>query len=385
MRIITGQFTVGLDTYNYEVTAPDEMVFTLSRHVYVRVRLTDTNDAPVAGLQIQLVTRAGVQMNTGEFRYTDADGSVTFDIARLLQIMSAGNGADKELASIEYRAGFFSPWLSTDVTIALYMTGTMFQSIPVRCYNGAHETWKDWWSKPRRLKWWTEYPFTFDFINSDKINYQADNGTWKAVLMPETAKAELVRINPEEFNVTFNRRLTFHERFYAAFNNDHNDDYEKESIIGLAIVEGDQQEHDNYVTLEADKCADHTNRTYLRWLGSHGEVFYWLFFDGEESVQVSSERYSRPLTDDRFTGYATNRRLDNGIIRMTEKKTTKKICTEWIDGEIYGYVLQLASAEHVDMYLGNDRWKAVTIEDATVTRNLRDRNSRIALTIDMGG
>lgn len=370
MRIYTG--TIGDYTYTAEV--PESTVFIFSRHTYARVTMTDSSGKPASGLRIQGVVQIGPQMYTGEYRYTDSNGKATFDFAAILQ--TAKNDRDKELTTLAYETASFAAWQMTTAYIKFYLDGAEMRmaSRSYELVNGSHDNIEDWWTATRRLKWWTAYPFTFDFTNQSTVAVSARGGVERQINVPyiETSMMSLlVRFNPAAVLRVADRLLI-----------------RNASHPGIALQNGIVIGTDNEVLLDVDTREASDRCTYLRWLGMHGEVFYWLFDNVSESTANKAETFRRTMTDDTFTGSATNYTRDNGIIRDCSTSVTRQIATDMLDGDYYDLVSSIGGSVAVDMYLGgNNRWQRVNVSDMTTSKELkysaRGKRNRIALTIEI--
>ena len=382
MNITTG--TALGKTYTTEV--PDEVIFIYSKHVYFRAHIEGG-----AGVQIRLtIASQDYSIMHDEWRYADGEGRVTFDIARILQMLT--DSREKEMSALMYDANDNAPWNMPSWNISLTWNAEVeqgfFQSVRLAQYfttfvlvNGAHDNAYDWRNAPRlnnpiRLKWWTDYPFTFDFINTDAISVN-QNGTKEVreiSKLPADSMYQMIRLNPAGLGITADRATII------PYTN-----------IGLTIIDGEIYSNKrNVVMLDVDRCPRSDRKTYLRWLGSHGEVFYWLFDNVTEDVSIKSETYSRAMADNEFRGLVTNRMRGNGLIRHSERTRTRTIATEYLDNGHYDIVQSVASSPCVDMLIGDgdkEKWQRVNVSDASFSRSLktadRAKRHRIVLTIEI--
>lgn len=378
MNITTG--TVLGKTYTTEV--PDEVIFIYSKHVYFRAQIDGG-----AGVQIRLnIYNQDGSITHDEWRYADGEGRVTFDIARILQMLT--DSREKEMSALMYDANDNAPWNMPSWNISLTWNAEVepgfFQSVQLAQYfttfvlvNGAHDNAYDWRNTPRnddalRLKWWTDYPFTFDFINTDAISVNRE--VREISKLPADSMYQMIRLNPAGLGITADRATII------PYTN-----------IGLTIIDGEIYSNKrNVVMLDVDRCPRSDRKTYLRWLGSHGEVFYWLFDNITEDISIKSETYSRAMADNEFRGLVTNRMRGNGLIRHSERTRTRTIATEYLDNGYYDIVQSVASSPCVDMLIGDDnseKWQRVNVSDASFSRSLktadRAKRHRIVLTIEI--
>lgn len=382
MNITTG--TALGKTYTTEV--PDELIFIYSKHVYFRAHIEGG-----AGVQIRLnIHSQDGSITHDEWRYADGEGRVTFDIARVLQMLT--DSRDKEMSALMYDANDNTPWNMPSWNISLTWNAEVeqgfFQSVQLAQYfttfvlvNGAHDNAYDWRNTPTtkdaiRLKWWTNYPFTMDFINTDALSL-IQNGTREVheiTKLPADSMYQMIRLNPAGLDITADRATIT-----------------PNTNIGLTIIDGELYSNKrNAVMLDVDRCPRSDRKTYLRWLGSHGEVFYWLFDNITEDISVKSETYSRAMADNEFRGLVTNRMRGNGLIRHSEQTRTRTIATEYLDNGYYDIVQSVASSPCVDMLIGDgdkEKWQRVNVSDASFSRSLktadRAKRHRIVLTIEI--
>lgn len=382
MQTINGK--VGI--YAYEIEQPEELIFAYSRHVYIRARITSDN-IPVQGLNVRLIiTDNDKHLSLDERRYTDSDGRVTFDIARILQVMT--DNREEEMSSLMYDANDFALWAMKLVSINIAIdTGMSSIALPSLfpshiIANGAHDNARDWWNNttrenPLRLKWWVSYPFTYDQINTEAVRV-SQNGSWSIHNVQKADSnnpLQLVRFNPYGLGITADRALI------ANIN-----------ANGLSVIDGVVYTSNkrNFVQLDIDRCSRSDRKTYLRWLGGHGEVFYWLFDNITEDVSVKSETYQRAMVDDTFRGLVTNKMRDNGVIKDSTATRTRTIATEYLDNGYYDIVQSVASSPYVDMFIGsedNEKWQRVNVADGSFSRSMkmadRAKRNRIVLTIEI--
>jgi hypothetical protein len=373
MNITTG--TALGKTYTTEV--PDELIFIYSKHVYFRAHIEGG-----AGVQIRLtIASQDYSITHDEWRYADGEGRVTFDIARILQMLT--DSREKEMSALMYDLNDNTPWNMPSWNISLtwnadtmsVQLSQMFTTFVL--VNGAHDNAYDWRNAPTRrnpirLKWWTDYPFTLDFINTDKID--VNDVIYDIVKLPADSMYQMIRLNPAGFGITADRAL-FLPRY----------------AVGVTIIDGElYSDKRNAVMLDIDRCPRSDRKTYLRWLGSHGEVFYWLFDNITEDISVKSETYSRAMADNEFRGLVTNRMRGNGLIRHSEQTRTRTIATEYLDNGYYDIVQSVASSPCVDMLIGagdKEKWQRVNVSDASFSRSLktadRAKRHRIVLTIEI--
>jgi hypothetical protein len=377
MNITTG--TALGKTYTTEV--PDELIFIYSKHVYFRAHIEGG-----AGVQIRLnIASHDNSISHDELRYADSEGRVTFDIARVLQMLT--DSREKEMSSLMYDVNDNTPWNMPSWNISLIWNADTMSVQLSQLFttfvlvNGAHDNAYDWRNTPRvenatRLKWWTEYPFTMDFINTDKIDVRqyGVRELIDIVKLPADSVYQMIRLNPVGLNITADRATIL-----------------PNTNIGLTIIDGELYDNKrNVVTLDVDRCHRSDRKTYLRWLGSHGEVFYWLFDNVTEDISVKSETYSRAMADNEFRGLVTNRMRGNGLIRHSEQTRTRNIATEYLDNGYYDIVQSVASSPCVDMLIGDgnsEKWQRVNVSDASFSRSLktadRAKRHRIVLTIEI--
>ena len=391
MKTLNGTFVTGGVTYNYEAVMPESLIFIYSPHVYAYLKVTDSGGVSVPGLRVQLVLMGHVT-NTNEYRYTDANGIVRFDVARLLQMMT-DDRAD-ELYNIEYKRDKFTAWNTAMFALQFYVGGVRVVFSPSQYLNGSHFTAEDWWANERRLKWWSSYPFTFDFVNTSQIKVSINNGVSQILKIPynESSLTLVNRVNPISLGAdTMTRTMKIMSNINREYSRSFSSAFSiYENKAGWAVIDGIiDTDIDNVVHLEVDNCPMSDNRTYMRWLGKHGEVFYWLFFNHIEMREIESERFISASTDDVFRGNDSNKILGNGSIQTGKTSITRTIFTEQVDSFYYDFIIQMADSPYVDMYLDNYRWQRVNVRNASFVKSLkgndRQKKHQLSFTIEIGG
>lgn len=383
---------------NYEVEEPEEAIFIYSRHVYCRVCLTNENK-PVAGMKIRFDVNdndLGDILYT-DVRYTDGDGRVTFDIARGLQALM--NNREEEMSSLMYDATDSALWamrrvrfnvnVVTDETFHMLNMPFIYHTL----INGAHDNAVDWnvldnINEPLRLKAWRNYPFTLDIANTNSVHYKT---------FPSTASSPSawLRYSLEKVETDVSYQMIRHSIAKLM------DDYPNAQRISiripkangqtLSVVNGkDEVRQAAYYLIDVSDAANCDRYTYLRWLGKHGEVFYWLFDNVTEDISVRTDTYARAMVDDVFRGLVTNKMRDNGIIRDSSTTKTRTIATEYLDKDYYQLVSSIIESPMVDMLIGsgeNEKWQRVNVADGSFSRSLkmadRAKRNRIVLTIEI--
>lgn len=385
MKILTGTFGTSI----YRAVMPESIMFIYSKHIYTYLRLVDAEGNGIAGLKIQSVIQGGGGMNAGEYRYTDADGLVRFDIARLLQMMT--DNREDEMTDVSYRTDACTSWKTGVYSLRFYISGAVVLESRSQYVNGSHFNAVDWWGNERRLKWWSGYPFTFDFVNTNKVSVSIDNAIKKVVSIPSNASTMLLfnRVNPLSLvsraehvvEIMSEMSADYARAFTSPFSTYENKD-------GDVVVDGmTDMSVDVNVRLEVDNCPARKDCTYLRWLGRHGELFYWLFNNLEETTQTKSDVYVTG-SEGLFYGNDTNKIIRNGAVKDVVKTKTKTIYTEPLKACYYDYVVQMAESPYVDMYMGDNRWQRVIVQDGSVARTLKGsgkaKQHQISFTIEIG-
>lgn len=119
---------------------------------------------------------------------------------------------------------------------------------------------------------------------------------------------------------------------------------------------------------------------YLRWIDRHGFIRYWLFTQGEETREISSElsfiRNNLAAYNELY-GYVG----DSGRRQGYDRTDTIKLCAPSVDRDTFDMLQDLTSSPVVDMYLGGDWrneediWSGVQIKAGSYTKttaNLQD-------------
>jgi hypothetical protein len=284
---------------------------------------------------------------------------------------------NKEMNMIDYSSNIPTLWNTAIGIIRFYDTGVLVKGTTHTVINGRHDNMNDW-KINTRLKRWAGYPFTMDFPNIDS-----------AVIKGLSPASPLIKILLQKAGSGAS-----HQRLAR---------YNVDSIIpstgtweistvndeGFSVINGVVRPSSASVVIEHEAHCNDSNKTYLRWIGRHGEVFYWLFDNITEDTSVKSELYRRTMVDDVFTdsGIARNNTRDNGIVKDISVTTTRTISTEYLDKCYYELVSSVAESPLVDMLIGSDRWQRINVADGDFSRSLktadRAKRNRIVLTIEI--
>lgn len=373
MQTKKGQFEYNGNTYTYQAEIPEPLVFTYSRHIYTRLKIINSAGKPAASMPINV----SLDSDKGQFnerRYTSVNGEVWFDLSRTMQI--ATDNRERELVDytpVKKRAS----WLAKDVQLRISV-GDDFKVVidtMLEAANGAMSPDESWLQEPVSLKYWRGLPHTFDFINVTAIETSADGKPFHAsAWVPGESD---LRIFPMMRSLT--ETMVSSSMAKKSY---------KIKADGLGYYFGKMANVTAQTNIEIeDFCGDASRYTYLRWLGRHGEIFYWLFKNGTQTTSVKSERYGIALRED---VRETNTML-NGIKKEPKREMTRTIASEYVTREQYKVLSSVVSSPYVDMYLGNvdgeDLWKRIDVADGSVSEDMKRMGGKIysvTLSINIG-
>lgn len=435
MRTQTGTYTIGGVTYNYAVEAPDEMIFIHSRRLQIKLTITRAAPAsgggtaereeegggtavsdgeeertatgqeqgsqertdgqeeraaatPVANRRVQ-VTTFPTFMRGYDFRYTDANGCLTVDIGRMMQVVTDNVAQEPD---IDYRTvGGVVLSKASRRHIRFYDGGTAICNIAFDAHNGADDIADCWEDNsiggPRRLKWFKSYPFTFDFPNVTQEVLRRDGGNTSIgahTHITTTLTNAVQRVIPANIAGLAAARRTIDIASAA-------DDGFCFNRLGVLTAGR------NRVFIEIDAQPYDTRKVYLRWLGKHGELFYWLFNRQYVEDSVSSETYDTAggaVSYDLLTGIA-----DDGVTAIKAASRRLAVHSGLLNGHYYRLVRSVMSSPVVDMLAhhnyGDERtyplWRRVTIEAKKSSEIVRHPDTQgnasreLTLVIDIPG
>lgn len=347
MRTTTGTHNAIDMTYNYEITYPDDTVFVYSRHMFIRLALTDESGAAVAGRKIQCTCLNNIngQSLYDNIMYTDSKGYVTFDLAKIAQAIS--DKPDKELTKDDMTR----LWSGGLLIVRLFDTRYYPVAFSFSMENGAHDPRDKWRMEPVRLKAWSSYPFTLDLPAAQNISFTDATGNGFSAngldVLPNVRKMA-------RYAVPLNSSKFARDRYVVQT---------VVSTFDFAIDKANLVEQRQSVILEIDKCKPTSDRAYLRWLGSHGEVFFWLFYKSNKTVEFKSELYSDGVTIDNMTYY-------NGYIRDVTRSESISLYSELLSRYYYDIVSEIGGSPCVDLYVDGE-WQRVDVEDYNASEELK--------------
>ena len=373
------------------ISYPEACVFVHSRHVYLEADMRDGDNSPNPGRYVILtLTDNDTNESYSVGKYADQNAIVRFDLSRLLQILTDFVKPD---ALFDYRYDSALAQ-SHNITVALSEPGiTAFWEDTVDAFNGSDEIDDLWWTAARRLRWWTAYPFTFDFPNVYEASVQIDDGTATVERFPQittTKDVSRLRVNPagSKFNWTADRLIKFSTNEGLSIGIAGTSD--SGHVVGTSLFTDDA---DNTLFLGVDNREATEADVYLRWLNRHGELCYWLFKKYSESRNVSvTESYRAMVADDRYDDSVR----DNAMQLARSLKRELTIHSDLLQQWEYEHIASLFDAPFVDMLEqktydpANDviRWNRVHVKAGNHVESLRnfsahDTNKQIALTLVM--
>lgn len=346
----------------YQVTYPENYIFVHSRHTYINIdRLSDADNIPNSGGTVLLeITDNNTNISYSESRYLDWNGKADFDIGRFLQIFM--EDTLREDADFDSTAN--SKMVASHyVTVRLKYGGVWFWTYNFEVVNGADEPTDNWWDGQRRLRWWYNFPFTFDFRNLDEANIQKNGGVTTTgplpQITPDTGTYCRIRINPTSVGGSWANTLR------VSSNN------------GMGFIDGSLSGNkSNSVLLIGNGCQPSEQNVYLRWLNRHGELNYWLFNRYSQQRNIEASDYQRAYIKDERIG--ANTTIDNALLRTLTIEGEMTVFTDALDAFDYEIVRQIFTAPIVDLYLPDQSsrfnkavWKRLNINAATQSEALR--------------
>lgn len=334
MRTYTGTFTANNITYKYKLTAPDALVYIYSKHVYCQCAITDSDDNPTINAEVKC--RITGTSSTFNNRFTDANGLVTFDIARTLQVKINELSGYKLSDELELRYSTSQLAKTKSMSLMFYAFNQNFKNVTIEAAHGANDILDQFWRGKRRLRWFKNYPFTFDFQNING-NWQVatNDGSYLSASFPYV-KTELERVMAR-----INANLLWHGE----------SNVNKKSVKGITTMAMNIDGGLSTVTMTLDLIADNETldlkrNCYLRWLGKHGEVFYWLFRRHSQTDSVTSEVNRMSESDDAWNG---NYILVNENKANYTKETSIVLYSLPVDGVDYETIKSIVTSPLVDM------------------------------------
>ena len=374
------------------ISYPEACVFVHSRHVYLKADMRDGDNVPNSGRYVILtLTDNDTNVSYSVGKYADQNAIVIFDLSRLLQILTDFVKPD---CIFDYRDDSALAQSHT-VTIALSEPGIhAFWNDTVEAFNGSDEINDLWWNTVRRLRWWTAYPFTFDYANVDEASIQIDGGIVEVGNFPQivtTKSVSRLRVNPAgtKFSLLANRIIKVSisangmlMRISGTSDSGH--------VAGTSLFSNNVA---NTLFIGVDRRETTEADVYLRWLNRHGELCYWLFkrYSGSRNVSAT-ESYRAMVEDDRYI----NGIRDNARLLTRSLKSELTIYTDFLQQWEYEHVASLFDAPFADMLEqktydptnGIIHWNRVHVKAGNHVENLKnfsehDTNKQIVLTLTM--
>ena len=369
-------YLIGDDEIHYvRLLYPEAYVFVHSRHIFFDIKYhRDEDYAADAGGQIQIIVADNDNYESyAETKCLDMKGSVKFDIGVFLRALLEGTMQEDSVFDYSQNSKAVA---NHSVTVTLKYYNTQFFTTTLEVVNGADEYQDDWWKEERRLHWWYNYPFTFDFRNLDEASYSKNGNT--------VTQKPLPQITPDSKNYTRIRinakALTSSAKTVLLYTSQ-----------GMRFSDGAfGSNNSNRVLLVGHGCEVSEKHIYLRWLNRHGELCYWLFHRYSVQQVVKDNEHVRANINDIWPESGV---IDNASIRNKTVTKEVKAYTDELDGSDYELVRQVFIAPFVDVFertiLGqNHVWQRVHVKAETQTEALRHadeytKNRQIVITLLM--
>ncbi len=229
---------------------------------------------------------------------------------------------------------------------------------------------KDVFNGYRRVKWFTDYPFTMGIYaggagsllfsrNESTIHYATLQGQGMFAIssdeIPDGADYSLVYDYYGDL-----QQATF------------------DSTFDLTFLLSENTPQTLVMRVDIDRCA-HKDVVYLRWIDRHGFFCYWLFEKRtRQRVVAAVQDFTRGDTQQYEIGLGYQRGA--GRRQAFTRNDVLPVCAPLVDAETYDYIFDIASSPVVDMYAGTDqqgnhRWISVGVQAGTYTElhdNLQD-------------
>lgn len=379
-------YVIGDDEDHYfRVLYPEAYVFAHSRHTFIDLKYhRDQDYSPDFGAAIQLtVTDNENYMSYTETREAGVNGDARFDIGVFLRVMLEGTMQEDTVFDYSENSKAVA---NHSVTVTLKYYNTVIFTADFEIVNGADEYSDDWWKDERRLHWWLNYPFTFDFRNLDEASVKINSGTTSVERMPQvTPDASTygrIRINP----VFFNQYIPDPIPSTWTMNT-----LRISSTAGMGFVNGSfVSPRSNAVTLIGHSCPRSEKDIYLRWLNRHGELCYWLFHRYSTQQGVKDNEHIRANVNDVWPESGV---IDNAAVRIKTVTKEIKAYTNELDGFDYELVRQVFTAPYVDVFVrtvsaNNHVWQRAHVKAEAQTEVLRHadnytKNRQVVITLLM--
>lgn len=347
MRTYTGQR--GTVYYPDEICfAFNPMLIKVSGTGYDKVKVYVDTSSTISGL-------------LSETRYPNADGQCWADIQSYAQgFFDRANWGNLSPTAIQ----------QTGLGMTIYYNVTMFNGSATEEFTAtSYVIWGSMTSGEeyngyRRLKWFTNYPFSIGLYANAASTIALCNdgsptltknlsgkGVWNIPLTSYaasrfiTVQDNLGTLSPTTFDDTFD--LTF-------------------------SMQSSQQ---GRVVMRIDLDKTTNEGIYLRWIDRHGFYVYHLFKRGDEQRKVDTGgnfiRENMMQYNDIY-GYNSG----NGRQQWMERNDVQPLCVPLVDKETWDFLFGVCCSPIVDMFAGYDgatpKWKPVRVQAGTYTRREKD-------------
>lgn len=392
MRIFDGYFyDLNGDLYYSSLYAPEWVDFAHSRSVPFVVNYIKDNDmAPEDGGEVTLqLTDAVSGLTYTETKILDANGSTTFRTERFMQMFLDGTLADDTCYDYTAASKLIT---SLRIDFALIYKGVSAATGSMEIRSGMIDIMERYNSTKPHLRYFEGLPFTFDFPNYKYAKVTRDGVSTSVSNMPAIGggtPSSRIRVNMSQIWTLGTRQYVVETRdgdghlrgVYWSIAKSTDTGH----VAGSMLVVNDPVG----VVITADPC---NKGVYLRYIGRHGEMFYWLFQPQQQGVSYGVDTYRRAdIPIDR----AVDGVVQDDTFAHYDKERTLKVYSQPLDGYEYKVVMQLFDAPYVDMLVEGDEahptdiiWRRVRIAKGSYSERLKHTddntlNREVAFTIEL--
>lgn len=366
------------DQHRYIACWPERYTFAHSRHIYYQVELRDGEGVADYGVPVTAtITDADSDKSYSVMKYTDRNGKVTFDLACFIQALSAEifDNADFDYSN------------DSELVNAINLEGKMtaygkdFAQFETQAVNGTMEVTDRWWSNDRRLAWWKNFPFTFDFANVDEVSVTPDGGATTVRLFPQIDPTPFdfprLRVNASYFQLNPRRSVHFFTNNGMIFGIAAPSDLNNVPGSAMFLYSSPKGSYSISLDLEVRDCEPKAGDVYVRWLDKHGELSYCLLHRYRETktTTMSESRKALPL-DERFVD---DKVMDNAVIAEYDSKSELVAFSGFVEKWEYDLLLTMTDAPFVDMldmgeYIneGVIRWHRIHVKPGAFAENQKN-------------
>lgn len=385
-------------THTAFVRLPESLAFADTERNLMSVELA--NGEQGRGIKLSVTGDPPASFTTSETLVTGEGGTVTFNLSRILQRYLPSIMDGEMLTTYDGHGDGTQRWQrmrdNRFVTLSLYYvdvtdwTMNLTTNTRIGAFHGCNR-WMDTWATQRKLHMYLYYPTEIDVYNAatapTAVSVNGSPVLASAITQLSDANSQypaLKRLNILDYLVSSGAVASASDSFFI-------------QTEGLMISDDVLQaaQKDVY-TADLSRCAE-KHGVFLRWIGTDGGIYHYLFESASEGIETRQEEFSMPYLPASSFNDGCGRPLQPWVRSFTADRVIS-VGAQFADREDARQIMTLATSPCIEMmvsctyqetdirevagglvtaYKGSlanlqTRWKRVTVKPGSFTFATRD-------------